>query len=321
MNRLISVIALLPAILLVPHARAQTAPVLKPAAVVASGVVTIGDLISNAGKFADAAVFRAPDLGQTGTVAAQDILDAAAGRGLTGVNAASIAHVSVTRASRALSADEIESRVAPAIAADAGLEPEAVDVAVETPTGDIHLPVEADGEVQIRNAVWNRDGGTFDAILVVRRIDGQDEVRAIRGKAVETVEIVTAAREIPRGTILSAGDLTTVRQPKADIARGEISDLSNAVGMEARRMLREGHTVRASDLTEAKLVRGSSTVMVVLRSGGLTLTATAEALRDGKRGEIIQVMNTQSKRVLDVVVTGLNEVTVNPPRTLLSAAK
>ena len=51
-------------------------PALKPMATVASEIVRIGDLIENAGVVADVAIFRAPDLGQTGSVSASRVIDA-----------------------------------------------------------------------------------------------------------------------------------------------------------------------------------------------------------------------------------------------------
>src|ERR1700754_3777567 len=101
MIRFISIclFAILPAGLLAPHAQAQSAPALKPAASVSSDIVTLGDLVANAGTKAGFAVFRAPDLGQTGAVPARDILEAAALHGLTKVETGGLDSVSVTRAS------------------------------------------------------------------------------------------------------------------------------------------------------------------------------------------------------------------------------
>src|SRR5690348_17840295 len=43
-----------------------TRPTLKAEATVIGDVVRIGDLVENAGEAADVAIFRAPDIGQTG---------------------------------------------------------------------------------------------------------------------------------------------------------------------------------------------------------------------------------------------------------------
>src|SRR6476620_9003905 len=51
-------------------------PALKAEATVVGELVRIGDLIENPGAVADVAIFRAPDLGQTGSVPASRVIDA-----------------------------------------------------------------------------------------------------------------------------------------------------------------------------------------------------------------------------------------------------
>jgi flagella basal body P-ring formation protein FlgA len=322
MTRFISIIAFLATAFLTSQVMAQTTPALKPAVSVSSKVVALGDLISNAGAKAEFAVFRAPDLGQTGNVSAQEIIDAAAMHGLTGIDTGGVVSVSVTRVSRTVREDDMRAPLMAALAAQGGLDdPNAVEVTLDPDSAEIHLPVEADGAIRIEDAVWQKERGTFDAALVVRRIDGRDERRAIHGGAVETVPVLIVKAPVARGVQLTSSDVAIERRPKTSARDGMLENAADAVGKEARRALREGHLLHANDLVEPTLVKNNTTVSMVLKSGGLTLTATAQALRDGKKGEAIQVMNVQSKRVLQAVVTGPNEVAVNSPRALVSAAK
>src|SRR4051794_6180902 len=97
------------ALLAVP-AFAQTAPrpTLRAEITVSSDLVRLGDLLDNAGPAAAEAVFRAPDLGATGTVQAGRIVAAAREKGVPAVDTNGVAEVSVTRASRMVSLDEIK---------------------------------------------------------------------------------------------------------------------------------------------------------------------------------------------------------------------
>lgn len=311
-----------PLALLVPQAFAQTAPMLRPVVNVSADFVTIGDLVSGAGAMADIAVFRAPDLGQTGAVATDEIVRTIEAHGLTGVQTGTIKAVSVTRASRVVTAEEIMAPLMDALAQSAALDgPDALAVEIDRAFVNIPVPVEADGAVRIADAFWLKEQGRFDATLVVRRIDGVDERRALSGRAVETAAIVTAARPLDRGMVLTANDLRIERKPKQAAREGMISDMALAAGMEVRRAVREGQAIRASDLSEPVLVKSGATVSMVLKTGALTLTATGQAMSDGKNGAAIQVMNTQSKRVLQAVVTGPDQVIVQATRTVVSASK
>ena len=56
-----------------PLSQRATGPTLKPAVTVVGEIVRIGDLVENAGAAANVAIFRAPDLGQTGRVAVERV--------------------------------------------------------------------------------------------------------------------------------------------------------------------------------------------------------------------------------------------------------
>ncbi|WP_222875244.1 flagellar basal body P-ring formation chaperone FlgA [Terrihabitans soli] len=315
-------LVLLPLALLVPKAFAQSAPMLKPVVTVAGDLVTLGDLIAGAGTKAEIAVFRAPDLGQTGIVPADDIIAVAAAHGLVDVETSGIGKVAVKHASRIVTADEMLPLLSQALADGAALEgPDALAIEIDPAFANIHVPVEADGAIRFADAFWTENQGRFDATLIVRRIDGTDERRQLTGKAVETAAMITAARALERGTVLTSNDLRIERKPKAAVRDGQIDDAMLVVGMEVRRALREGQAIRTGDLSEPVLVKSGATVSVVLKTGGLTLTAIGQAMSDGKNGAAIQVMNTQSKRVLQAVVTGPDQVLVQAPRTIVSAQK
>ena len=80
-------------------ALAQDRPVLRRDAVVAADIVVLGDLVENAGQAAGKAVFRAPALGQSGTIQTARVVEAARAAGLE-IETAGIAQVMVNRAAR-----------------------------------------------------------------------------------------------------------------------------------------------------------------------------------------------------------------------------
>ena len=78
---------------------AAAAPRLKELVTVTSEIVRIGDLVENAGAAADVAVFRAPDLGQTGAVPVARIAEALRPYDVTGIDTGGLSEVVVTRLS------------------------------------------------------------------------------------------------------------------------------------------------------------------------------------------------------------------------------
>ena len=96
---------------------AAPTPALRANVTVSGDVVTIGDLVENAGPVANVPIFRAPDLGTTGAVATDRILEAIRPHQLIGIDTHGLAEVVVTRASRAIATREISARIAKALGA------------------------------------------------------------------------------------------------------------------------------------------------------------------------------------------------------------
>ncbi|MGA8966936.1 MAG: flagellar basal body P-ring formation protein FlgA, partial [Pseudolabrys sp.] len=87
-------------------------PALKSEAIVSGDIVRIGDLIENAGIVASVPIFRSPDLGYTGTISADAVLEAVRSHALIGVATGGIRDIVVTRASRTIPAKDVEDVIA-----------------------------------------------------------------------------------------------------------------------------------------------------------------------------------------------------------------
>src|SRR3989304_842191 len=79
----------------------QNRPVLKAEAVVTGDIVRIGDLIEHAGIVANIPIFRAPDLGSTGTVPANAVIEAVRAHALLGLDTGGLSEGVGARAGRA----------------------------------------------------------------------------------------------------------------------------------------------------------------------------------------------------------------------------
>src|SRR3981189_1023459 len=84
------------------------APALRASVTVTSDVVRIGDIIDNAGSAAQIAIYRAPDLGTTGSLPVAQVLNALRSHQVIGVDTRDLRGVSVTRLARTLEGKDIE---------------------------------------------------------------------------------------------------------------------------------------------------------------------------------------------------------------------
>jgi flagella basal body P-ring formation protein FlgA len=292
-------------------AAAETpAPALKASAIVSGDVVRIGDLVENAGPVADVPIFRAPDLGTTGAVATDRIVDAIRPHQLIGIDTRGLAEVIVTRASRAISAQEISGGVAAALAGQYGFA-DAHNILVRF-DGDVRsLQVEptATGPLQVLALSFDPHTLRFDVTFDLPSSAAlRGQAARYTGTAIETVDAVAVEHPVERGEMLKASDLTILRRPKDD--SGALSDLDAVVGLAARHALRPDQPLTASDVMKPEVVARNDIVTIVYQAPGVTLTLRGQARDGGALGDTIGVLNVESKRVVQAVVSGPDRVTV-----------
>src|SRR5258707_7491336 len=78
------------------------APVLRANVTVSGDLVRIGDVIDNAGSAAQIAIYRAPDLGTTGSLQVAQVLTALRAHQVIGVDTRDLKEISITRLARTL---------------------------------------------------------------------------------------------------------------------------------------------------------------------------------------------------------------------------
>jgi flagella basal body P-ring formation protein FlgA len=286
-------------------------PKLKERVVVTGDLVRIGDLIDNAGAVADVAVFRSPDLGSTGGLPVSQLLKAISPYRIAGLDTKGLTEVVVTRPSRAITAKEIETRVAAALAGQHGFgEAKDITVAFDREQRTIHVEPTATGELRIARLAFDPRTGRFD---VAFDLPGSAVVRRLplrfSGTAIETLETAVLVRPLNRGDIIKPSDVAIERRPKHEVA-GEVVPKDTAVGYAARRPLAAGAVLRRGDLMKPELIQRNEPVTIAFEVPGVLLTARGKALEAGAAGDIIAVLNIQSNRTVQATVTGPGRVAV-----------
>ena len=286
-------------------------PTLKPEAIINGEIVRIGDLVDHAGIVASVPIFRAPDLGYTGTVSADAVLEAVRSHALIGVDTAGINDIVVTRASRTIPAKDVETLVAQTLSARFDLGP-SKDIVVNFAHDmhSIHVEPSARGEPRITHIDFDSHSGRFDATLEFPMGGGKRSVLRLSGRATPTVQVAILTRAVDRGTILKEADVMMERRPRAEVGRDIVSKHEDAVGYAARAGLQPGRPLRTADLMKPDLVQRNESVTLVYEVPGIVLTIRGKAADGGAEGDVISVLNEQSKRMVQGVIIGPGRVAV-----------
>jgi flagella basal body P-ring formation protein FlgA len=294
---------------------------LKAQATVTGDIVRIGDLVESAGVAANTPIFRAPDLGQTGAVPVRAVLDAVRPYGLIAVDVQGLSEVAVTRASRAISADDIEARIVRALVARHNLgKAENLKVMFDRDVRAIQLDANANAELSLARLNYDASSRRFD--IVFELASGANASWRYTGSAVETIEAAVVTRALARGDVIKASDISIERRPKSEFASEPPASAAEIAGRAAKRAVRAGQALRSADLMKAEIVLKNDTVMLHYEVPGIVLTMRGKALDSGADGDMVSVLNIASKRTIQGVVSGPGHVTVmGPPAPARVAAR
>ncbi|PLX37240.1 MAG: flagella basal body P-ring formation protein FlgA [Hyphomicrobiales bacterium] len=273
-------------------------PTLRPAVTVRGDVVTIGDFFTNPGRLADTPLFRPPDLGEVGTVDAWSVLDAAHAAGLANGTTGGVREVVVTRASIAVTPDQITALISRAIGDRLAIKaPNTVSVTYTRLPELVDADAGAVDPVRLSSLDWSRTSGRFNGVVIIDR--GSHERRfSVSGTALEMVDVVVPQRSLAKDAVISRGDLEIIRLARGQVDERNAMTLEEVIGMAPRRSLRPGQPIGKSDLAQPLLVRRGEAVTVVYQVPGLTLTARGQALESGAEGDMVNVLNSQSRRIV-----------------------
>src|SRR3954454_18085563 len=285
------------------------APVLRANVTVSAEVVRIGDVIDNAGTAGQIAIYRAPDLGTTGTLPSEQMLSALRAHQVIGVDTRDLREISVTRLARTLDSKDIELQIARALEHRGGLGDAAnLSLTFDRDVKDLKLEASNTGDMQPVSARYEPRYGRFDVTFEIANDHAAAPMRLrFPGAAVETVEAAVLVRNIERNEVIKSSDVLLERRPKAEMG-ADAPARDRAVGMQARRQLRAGQALKAADLGKPDLVQRDQTVTLIYEATGLYLTVRGKALESGTEGDVVSVVNLQSKRNVTGTVIGRGQV-------------
>jgi flagella basal body P-ring formation protein FlgA len=199
----------------------------------------------------------------------------------------------------------------------------AVQAAVASRMGDdVEIVVESVDAIRLADGaealvatpdVSARTGQPARFSLSARTDRGRTRVGEVTALVRARADVIRAARTIPRGAVIDAGDVETRREELTGVAFRRVLAKSTAVGARTTRELPAGVAVGANDIVAEPAVKSGSTVRAVVRVGSVEIEADVLAMDAGARGDIIRVTNTASRRVFRARVAGEGRVEVLEP--------
>lgn len=174
------------------------------------------------------------------------------------------------------------------------------EIELEFYGGQTNFSLEEAGEVKIMvaNARFDELQNKFSADVEVFAGGKQVAKSSYQGKYYILTEVFVPAQNINKGEVITADKLKSVKTRSNRVKPQHLADKDKLINMEAKRNLREGKMISDKDVGKIVLIKKGSIVNLIYQTPYMQITAKAEALEDGCRGDRIEIRNTKSKKDL-----------------------
>jgi flagella basal body P-ring formation protein FlgA len=217
-----------------------------------------------------------------------------------------------------LTSDFAEALVQDALRADGAAG--AFRITIERPALPLGNPTTLATEVALEQFRYDPAAGRFHGALT-GTLDGRERFRLpIFGRAEAVLRVPALRRAVAPDEVIAAADLTWVEVPPASLPPASFTAPAQVVGSQARRRLAPGRVLTERDLGPPYLVRRGRPVELIYARPGLYVTALGVAQEDGALGDPVRVLNAESRRQLQGIVSGPDEVAFGPVAALGQSA-
>lgn len=281
---------------------------LKNEAVIADNSLKLGDIFHGLPHSADRVLGPAPRPGHDMVLNARTLLRIAIALDLPWKPQSSEDFVTVKRAATLVERAAIEEQLKVKLQ-EAGLSG-SFNLTLPTESAEIILPASEAATFDIKDLKINRKNNWFEAKIIAPSEDNPIHRSRISGTYEMLAKVPVLLSPMRGGSIISERDIQMIEIPERYLGSDIIVNASNLVGTTPRTMIIAGKPVKAHQIEEPKIIQRGEMVTVKFKHGALQLTTRAKALQNGARGDTISVVNINSNKTLEGIVTASKEVTV-----------
>jgi flagellar basal body P-ring formation protein FlgA len=138
--------------------------------------------------------------------------------------------------------------------------------------------------------------------------DGQGWAVAVTVKPDIYLPIWVAKNTLERGKVVAASDIELKKKNITAAQGGYITNPDEIVGLTVKRRIRNLQPVLPAQLEQPILVTRGQQVLMIAEQDGIEARMLGEALKNGRKGELIKVKNLSSGRTVTAMVEDIGSV-------------
>ncbi len=262
--------------------------------------VFLTDLFDGLEAGQDRAVLNAPRPGETSRVTAATLARLAKTAGVDWAPSSGYEEVRILRASIKVSAAEIAELMRPELTAQIGASD--VEVRLDNPRLELNLPTLDQPDLHLEGLQVQPRTGRFSANLAGAALAGQRI--PISGQAIAVRMVPVLNTRLLKGQVIGPQDISWVNMRENQLSPDVIEDVDGLIGMAARRAVSPQVPIRKIDVATPLVVKRNEIVVMRYRAGGMLLTAKGRVQESAGIGDVVNVINSESKRVIQAIVVG-----------------
>ncbi len=290
-----------------PQANAAT---LRQNNVIMNSQITLGDIFSDLREQSAKRVLgAAPRPGKDMVLNARTLMRIAIAMDLSWRPSSSADYIVLSSAATLINQEMIEEKLIARLR-DQGIGGTFDLVLANESASSIILPHGEDRNVAVQDIELNRKRDWFTAVMVAPSLENPLQRIKVSGKIERTIKLPVLSNNLRKGTLIGQADIDYITVAARNVNQDYILDEADLIGMTPRRVILSGQPIKGNDVKSPLMVERGKSVTMIFENGGLRLTAMGKSLQNGAKGEIIRVVNTNSNRTIDAVITGSQEVTI-----------
>jgi len=161
-------------------------------------------------------------------------------------------------------------------------------------------------ELSVKSLKLNPVHNTFSANIGIA-----GKTKRVSGHVFHLIDVPVLSQRLNKGDIISKRDIEYITLREDDLTTNILTNAQNLIGQTPRRGISASRPIKASDVHAPLIVKKGDLVIMILKKGSLSLTTKGKALDNGAKGDMVRILNTNSRQTIEAQVTGPQKVTVS----------
>lgn len=270
--------------------------------------VRLGHLFAGVSDEKNSVVDHAPLPGERRIYTASHLQALAQRHGLDWRPNSPLDKVAIERASVIVPVEEIEREIRDALASQDRFED--IDVDLFNRSVRLHIATDRPMSLRVEQLTYDKRSQRFQATVTAPADDPEAQSVQVTGRVYSLIDVPVLARAVLPGAVIQHSDIAWKKVRQVSLAGNIVAQPEEIVGAVTRRPLAANRPLRTTDLKPNLLTTRGDRVTIVATTANMRLTATGIAMQNGADGDLIQVTNTATKKIVQGRIIGPNLVEV-----------